>query len=152
MNQKKEAKTKFPKVTGSVEKDKEIFKRGELVWAKYSQYPNWPALVVAEQTSGKIFKNDSTGEPQVHVLFLEDKDQVAWLPIKKVKLYSSPKRFLRQVQAAVTSANTLQGMNCDDRLKYYTQVQYLNLLENKKWRLTFHVLQYDCCCTLQTYI
>ena len=96
------------------------YKEGDLVWAKYSRYPLWPALVRGEQRSSSQFlRLDRVGRLMVRVLFLEDKDRVAWLSADAIKKYSPPKRFSKAVSRAVPVANTLLEMSGQERIQYY---------------------------------
>ena len=103
------------------EKVEEVgYKEGDLVWAKYSRYPLWPALVRGEErTSGQFLRLDRVGRLMVRVLFLEDKDRVAWLSADAIKKYSPPKRFSKAVSRAVPVANTLLEMSGQERIQYY---------------------------------
>ena len=102
------------------EEEEEGYKEGDLVWAKYSRYPPWPALVRGDQRSSSQFlKLDRVGRLKVRVLFLEDKYQVAWLSTQALKKYSPPKNFSKAVSRAVPVANTLFEMSGQERIQYY---------------------------------
>ena len=94
------------------------------MWARYSRYPPWPALVVAEEGSGKLLRADKNGKLKVHVMFIEDRDQVAWVPVENVKIYFPPKNYRKKIKEAVGWANELMNVISQERVKFYKKYKH----------------------------
>ena len=113
---KKMKPRKKAKMKPSVEQD---HGEGDLVLAKYSRYTPWPALVVAEQGSGNLFRADRNGKIKVHVMFIEDRDMVAWVPVENVQSYLPPNNYRKKIKEAVKWANNLMNVIPQERVKFY---------------------------------
>ena len=107
---------------------------GELVWAKMPGYPAWPALIVMEHKSQTFKKTVSSKKKKkfvlhLHVLFLNYKDQVAWIPASNINKYhftSSSKHLSKKdsrIKEAVAQANMFVPLSCSDRIDGLVDIQ-----------------------------
>jgi len=109
---------------------------GALVWAKMKGYPPWPAIVVPDPASGRS-KEWKKGGQWRHVLFLEYRNEVAWLPLNQLKLFSSKeegkvkKGNKKTLVKAVELAKSLNNMECWERLQKFTEYQHSQGLEKR---------------------
>jgi len=109
---------------------------GSLVWAKMKGYPPWPAIVVPDPASGRSKEWKKGGEWR-HVLFLEYRNEVAWLPLNQIKLFSSKeevkvkKGSKKTLVKAVELAKSLNNMECWERLEKFTEYQQSQGVEKR---------------------
>jgi len=109
---------------------------GSLVWAKMKGYPPWPAIVVPDPSSGR-FKEWKKGGEWRHVLFLEYRNEVAWLPLNQLKHFSIKgeakvkKGNKKTLVKAVELAKSLNNMNCCERLEKFTEYQQSQGVEKR---------------------
>jgi len=105
-------------------------KVGSLVWAKMKGYPPWPALVVPDPVSGKSKEKRKGGEFW-HVLFLEYRNEVAWIPQNHIAVFSRKgsgkvkKGNNKSLVKAVELATSLSNLSCMDRITKFTEYQYM---------------------------
>eukprot|EP00092_Neocalanus_flemingeri_P018396 GFUD01019909.1.p1 GENE.GFUD01019909.1~~GFUD01019909.1.p1 ORF type:complete len:453 (-),score=134.64 GFUD01019909.1:217-1575(-) len=102
---------------------------GSLVWAKMKGYPSWPAIVVPDPVTGRSreFRGKQGGEWR-HVLFLEYKNEIAWMLQDQLKVFSSKgtnkmKGRNKSLVKAVELANSLTSFDCRDRIRRFTDYQ-----------------------------
>jgi len=111
-------------------------KVGSLVWAKMKGYPPWPALVVPDPVSGKS-KEKRKGGVFWHVLFLEYRNEVAWILENHIEPFSSKgsgkvkKGNKKALVKAVELAITLSDMSCMDRITKFTEYQYMQNMDER---------------------
>lgn len=111
---------------------------GSLVWAKMKGYPSWPAIVVPDPQTGKSreVRKGKQGEWR-HVLFLEYRNEVAWLHQDHLKTFSTKgsanvKRKNKALAKAVELASNLSNMNCMDRIRSFTEYQQVQMKEEER--------------------
>merc|ERR1719450_877528 len=125
------------------------FKRevGELVCAKMTGYPAWPAIIVRDPKSQQFVKlkrvkgknsKKSKEERVFHVLFLNYQEQVAWLPESSLSRYQ-PQMFSKKSKTnndpkfkAAKIANSLLSLSCEERIYRYVEIQKNNKKDDKK--------------------
>merc|ERR1719450_2072005 len=125
------------------------FKRevGELVCAKMTGYPAWPAIIVRDPKSQQFVKlkrvkgknsKKSKEERVFHVLFLNYQEQVAWLPESSLSRYQ-PQMFSKKSKTnndpkfkAAKIANSLLCLSCEERIYRYVEIQKNNKKDDKK--------------------
>ena len=109
---------------------------GSLVWAKMKGYPPWPALVVPDPVSG-MSKEKKKGGEYWHVLFLEYRNEVAWINQNQIEVFSSKgsgkvkKGNSKALVKAVELATNLSSMSCMDRITKFTEYQYLQDMDQR---------------------
>merc|ERR1712098_381521 len=131
------------------------FKYGELVWAKMPRYPAWPGIIVKEPKSQQFYKTKKlkrkkggkSVETQFYILFLNYNEEVALLSESTISRYQKnlSKKRTKEAVKAMTIADSLFAMSCEERLWRYaefqdkkTDVHYLkNALYKKKYPKLF---------------
>jgi len=90
---------------------KNLFKKGDLVWAKIRGFPWWPGIVQTSKVKLGSNKEESSKEIRVLVNFLGDNTH-AEIPlqkienfVKKYEVFSKTKK--KSLQKAITIANKL---------------------------------------------
>jgi len=124
---------------GNQEQSSEIVGRvGSLVWAKMKGYPPWPAIVVPDPQTGRSreVRKGKQGEWR-HVLFLEYRNEVAWLHQEHLKVFSTKgsakvKGRNKALAKAVELASNLSNMNCMDRIRSFTEYQQFQMKEEDR--------------------
>jgi len=111
---------------------------GSLVWAKMKGYPAWPAIVVPDPQTGKSreVRRGKQGEWR-HVLFLEYRNEVAWLHQDHLKIFSTKgsakvKGRNKALAKAVELASNLFNMSCMDRIRSFTEYQQVQMKEEDR--------------------
>jgi len=104
---------------------------GSLVWAKMKGYPPWPAIVVPDPASGKSRELRKGGNYH-HVLFLEYRNEVAWIHRNQLKAFTRKgsgkvkKGNGKALVKAVELGNSLNDINCMERIGRFIEYQNLN--------------------------
>ena len=109
---------------------------GELVWAKMSGYPSWPALIVTDPKTQLFVKQKTVPKKKghsgtaLHVLFLNYNDQVAWIPATSISKYCTKKVNSKtmkkdggKMRRAMAIADSLVDLSCEDRIEQFVQMQ-----------------------------
>ena len=126
---------------------------GELVCAKMTGYPAWPAIIVRDPKTEQFVKTRKVKgkegarrhkekkpkeERVFHVLFLNYKEQVAWLSESSLSKYQ-PQLFSKKSKAsndtkfkASKIANSLLSLSCEERIYRYVEIQKMNKKDDKK--------------------
>merc|ERR1719450_875836 len=120
---------------------------GELVCAKMTGYPAWPAIIVRDPKTQQFVKlkrvkgknsKKSKEERVFHVLFLNYQEQVAWLPESSLSRYQ-PQMFSKKSKTsndpkfkAAKIANSLLSLSCEERIYRYVEIQKNNKKDDKK--------------------
>jgi len=110
---------------------------GCLVWAKMRGYPSWPAIVVPDPVTGRSreVRSKQRGEWR-HVLFLEYRNEVAWMHQDQLKVFSTKgtskmKGRNRALVTAVELANSLSCLDYRDRIRSFTEYQQTKMEEKQ---------------------
>ena len=118
------SKTEAATESASVAEQKASFPALEVVWAKFSSYPPWPALVLpAEPAEGK-----RGGGGEVHVQFFDEQSSHAWVETGAVEKFrgaaadsamtASVKkkgRWTKALTRAIKEAEVAEGMKAAKR-------------------------------------
>lgn len=101
-------------------------------------YPAWPAIVVPDPQTGKSreVRRGKQGEWR-HVLFLEYRNEVAWLHQDHLKIFSTKgsskvKGRNKALAKAVELASNLFNMSCMDRIRSFTEYQQVQMKEEDR--------------------
>jgi len=113
---------------------------GSLVWAKMKGYPAWPAIIVPDPKTGrsKEMRKGKQGGEWRHVLFLEYRNEVAWLHEDQLKVFSIKELNMvkgknKALRKAVELSSSLSNMTCMDRIRKFTEYQDMqNIAEEKR--------------------
>jgi|LauGreDrversion4_2_1035121.scaffolds.fasta_scaffold283989_2 hypothetical protein len=98
---------------------KNLFKKGDLVWAKIRGYPWWPGIVQSSKVKIGSNKEEINKEIKVLVNFLGDNTH-AEIPLQKIENYEKKyeefsKTKKKNLQKAILLANKLvKGENIND--------------------------------------
>lgn len=104
---------------------------GSLVWAKMKGYPPWPAIVVPDPASGNSRELRKGGNYH-HVLFLEYRNEVAWIHHTQLKVFSRKgsgnvkKGNGKAFAKAVELGNSLYNVTCMERIGKFIEYQNLH--------------------------
>ena len=113
------------KAEGLAPEQRAAFPALEVVWAKYSSYPPWPALVCPDPVEGKRVSSDGG---QVHVQFFDEQSSHAWVEVGAVEKFRGAAadsammvsvrkkgRWTKALTRAVKEAEVAEGMRAAKR-------------------------------------